>query len=49
MGAGVVARLHAEPAFRADLEAAKSELAAIRAQNVILASDCVGEAAALAR
>jgi acid phosphatase (class A) len=49
MGAGVVARLHAEPAFRADLEAAKSELTAVRAQQVKPARDCVGEAAALAK
>jgi len=49
MGAGVVARLHAEPAFRADLEAAKSELAAVRAQQVKPARDCVAEAAALAK
>jgi acid phosphatase (class A) len=49
MGAGVVARLHADPAFRADLEAAKSELTAIRAQNVKLVKDCTGEAAALAQ
>jgi acid phosphatase (class A) len=49
IGAGVVARLHAEPAFRADLEAAKSDLAAIRSQNVTLVSDCTREAAALAQ
>jgi hypothetical protein len=49
IGAGVVVRLHPEPAFRADLEAAKSELAAIRADNVTLVSDCAGETAALAK
>lgn len=49
IGAGVVARLHAEPAFRADLEAAKAELAAVHAQNLVPARDCAAEAAALAR
>jgi hypothetical protein len=29
-----VARLHAEPAFRADLDAAKAELAAARARGL---------------
>jgi acid phosphatase (class A) len=47
IGAGVVARLHAEPTFRTDLEAAKAELAAARAQEVKPSRDCVGEAAAL--
>jgi acid phosphatase (class A) len=49
IGAGVVARLHAEHTFRTDLEAAKSELDATRAQEVKLTRDCVGEAAALVK
>ena len=48
IGAGVVARLHAEPVFRADLEAARSELAAVRARNAKPSRDCAAEAAALA-
>lgn len=44
---GVVARLHAEPAFRADMEAAKSELASVRAEGVKPTRDCAAEAAAL--
>ena len=34
MGAGTVARLHADAAFRADLEAAKAEFAAVRAKGL---------------
>ena len=49
IGAGVVARMHAEPAFRADLEAARSELAAVRARNAKPSRDCAAEAAALTR
>lgn len=49
IGAGVAARLHAEPAFRADLEAAKRELAAVRAQGAKPSRDCAVEAAALAK
>ena len=49
IGAGVVARLHAEPEFRADIEAAKSELAAVRAQGLKPTRDCAAEAAALSR
>ena len=49
IGAGVGARLHAEPAFRVDLEKAKAELAAIRAQGVKPTRDGAGEATALAR
>ena len=33
MGAATVARLHADPTFRADLEAARAELAAVRAKG----------------
>jgi acid phosphatase (class A) len=49
MAAGTVARLHAEPAFRADLAAAKAEVAAVRAQSLKPTRDCTGESAALAR
>jgi acid phosphatase (class A) len=48
MGAGTVARLHAEPAFRADVEAAKAELAAVRARGLKPSRDCDSEASALA-
>lgn len=48
MGAVTVARLHADPAFRADLEAAKKELAAVREKGLAPVRDCKAEAAALA-
>ncbi len=48
MGAATVARLHADPTFRADLEAAKAEVAASRAKGAALTGDCKEEAAALA-
>ena len=48
MGAATVARLHADPTFRADLEAAKAEVAAIRAKNLTPTLDCKAEASALA-
>jgi acid phosphatase (class A) len=48
MGAGTVARLHADPAFRADLEAAKAEFAALAARGLKPQRDCAAEAAALA-
>jgi len=48
LAAGTVARLHAEPAFRADLEAARAELAAVRGQGLKPTRDCAAEAAALA-
>lgn len=48
MGAGVVARLHADPTFRADLEAAKAEVAALRDQGRKPQRDCVAETEALA-
>jgi acid phosphatase (class A) len=49
IGAGVVARLHAEPAFRTDLEAARSELAGVRSRGGTPSRDCAAEAAALKR
>ncbi|MCX7099811.1 MAG: phosphatase PAP2 family protein [Methylococcales bacterium] len=49
MGAGTVARLHGDPTFRADMDAARVEFAAIRAQGLAPARDCKAEAAALAQ
>ena len=49
MGASTVARLHADPTFRADLEAAKTELAAVRAKGLKPQRDCAAEAAAMAK
>jgi len=48
MGAAAVARLHADPMFRADLEAAKAEVAAVRAKGLKPSRDCKAEAEALA-
>ena len=48
VGAATVARLHADPAFRADLESARSELAAVRAKGLKPVRDCKAEAEALA-
>jgi acid phosphatase (class A) len=49
MGAATVARLHDQPEFLADLEAAKSELVAARAKNLPPQNDCIFEAEALAK
>ena len=49
VGAGAVARLHADAAFDADMEAAKKELAAARANAPANAQDCAAESAALAQ
>ena len=49
MGAATVARLHADPAFRADLEAAKAELAAVRTKGLKPVRDCAAEATAMAK
>jgi acid phosphatase (class A) len=48
VGAGVVAQLHNDPTFRADFEAARAELAAVRAKGEKPSRDCAAEAAALA-
>jgi len=48
IAAGTVARLHADPTFRADLEAARAELAAVRKKGLKPMRDCSAEAAALA-
>jgi len=49
MGAAAVARMHSDPAFRADIEAAKVELAAVRAKGLKPTRDCGAEADALAQ
>jgi acid phosphatase (class A) len=48
VGAAVVARLHAEPAFRTDIEAARIELETVRGNNIGPINDCIAEAEALA-
>jgi len=48
MGAATVARLHADPTFLADLEAAKGEFAELRAKGVPPTGDCQAEGSALA-
>ncbi len=46
--AATVARLHADPAFRADVQAAIDELAAVRSKGRAPTRDCKAEATALA-
>jgi acid phosphatase (class A) len=48
IGGATVAKLHADPVFRADLEAAKGEVAAARAKGLGPVRDCAKEAAQLA-
>ena len=48
VGAGMVARLHADPVFRADLAAARLEIDQARQQGRKPTRDCQAEAAALA-
>ncbi|MET7142600.1 phosphatase PAP2 family protein [Xanthomonas sp. CFBP 8445] len=47
LGAATVARLHDDPAFRADLAAARGEIAAARAAGRMPAGDCAAEAGVL--
>ncbi|MGB5923649.1 MAG: acid phosphatase, partial [Syntrophobacteria bacterium] len=47
MGAAAVARLHADPAFQAELESAKDELEAIRAKGLKPTRDCQAEEGSL--
>ena len=47
MGAATVARLHAEPAFVADMNAARAEIAVVRAKKLPPVRDCAVEAEAL--
>jgi len=48
VGSAAVARLHADPAFRADLKAATSEVAEVRSRSLEPTRDCRAEAEALA-
>lgn len=48
VGAATVARLHADPTFRADMDAARDELAAVRAGGGPPKGDCAREAEAMA-
>ena len=48
VGAGMVARLHADPVFRADLAAARAEIDQTRRNGLKPTRDCQAEAAALA-
>ncbi|MDZ7669437.1 MAG: phosphatase PAP2 family protein [Gammaproteobacteria bacterium] len=47
MGAAAVARLHADPVFRAQLDLARGEAQALLARGEPPARDCAAEAAAL--
>ncbi len=47
LAAGVVARQHADPVFRAQIEAARNELAVARAKGLKPKNNCPAEAAAL--
>ena len=47
VGSAAVARLHADPAFHAELEAAKAELAVVRTKGLKPTRDCQIEADAL--
>lgn len=47
VGAGTVARLHGDPVYRAELEAAKKEVAVVRKKGIKPARDCQAEDAAL--
>jgi acid phosphatase (class A) len=49
LGAATVARLHADPLFRDELEAARTEQATVRAKGLKPARDCKADADALAR
>ncbi len=49
MGVATVGRLHADPVFRAELEAARAELAAVRAKGLKPVRDCAAEAAAMGK
>jgi acid phosphatase (class A) len=47
VGAATVVRLHANPEFLADLQAAKKELEAVRGKGLAPQRDCSFEAGAL--
>lgn len=48
VAAAVVAKLHSDPQFRADLEAARAEIAALRQGGAPPENDCAAESATLA-
>jgi acid phosphatase (class A) len=48
IGAYLVSRLHADSGFRADLEAARAEIKAVRAKGLKPVRDCKAEAEAIA-
>ncbi|WP_274609970.1 acid phosphatase [Pseudomonas sp. TH41] len=48
IGAAAVARLHADPVFRSDLEIARLEFAAVRAKGLKPQRDCQAEAQSFA-
>lgn len=47
IGSSAVSRLHTDPIFRAELEAAKSEVLALRSKNLISKNECKAENKAL--
>ena len=47
VGSAAVARLHADPVFKAQMEAAVAELTALRAKGLPPGKDCNAEAQAL--
>lgn len=49
MAAATAAKLHAQAEFRADIEAARSEVAALRSKGLPASRDCAKEAAQLGR
>ncbi len=49
MGAATATRLHADPIFRADIDAARAEIAAVRTQGLAPSRDCTREAAQMKR
>jgi acid phosphatase (class A) len=49
MAAATAARMHAEPDFRADIDAARAEVAALRTKGLAPSRDCAKEASQLGR
>lgn len=47
MGSAAVAKLHSDPVFRAQLDAARMEVARARSSGLRASGDCVGEAAVM--
>ena len=48
IGSATVARLHADPVFEAQLNAARTEIASARVRGVVAAGDCAAEAGVIA-